>query len=108
MSLDFSLYQKKPVEVFESNITHNLTKMASEAGLYEYLWRPYESFKFTHAFELVDGLTEGLKRLEEDPEKFKKFNPENGWGSYESLVKFTKKVLEACIENPEAEIRISR
>ena len=29
------------VELFSSNITHNLSKMAEEAGIYTALWHPY-------------------------------------------------------------------
>lgn len=37
MSLDVSLMEVKPTEVFWSNITHNLGKMAKAAGIYEAL-----------------------------------------------------------------------
>ncbi len=35
-------------EVYISNVTHNLNKMAGEAGIYEALWRP-EEIGITHA-----------------------------------------------------------
>lgn len=43
-----------------------------------------------------------------DPERFKKFNPENKWGSYESLVDFVRKYISACEENPNASVSVSR
>ena len=94
-------------EVYSANITHNLNRMASEAGIYEHLWRPDE-IKITKAKELVEPLREGLHKLKSEPEKYKKFNPENGWGSYDGLVKFVDNYLNACYEYPEAEVNVSR
>ena len=107
MSLDVYLTVTKPTEVFEWNITHNLGQMAREAGIYEALWRP-EEINVTTAEQLVPLLETGLEKLKADPIRFRRFNPENGWGNYEGLVKFVEKYLEACIENPDAEVRVCR
>ena len=107
MSLDVYLTAIRPTTVFEYNITHNLGKMASEAGIYKHLWRPDE-LGITKAEELIIPLSEGLSRLEKDPEQFRKYNPENGWGNYDGLVNFVKSYLVACRENPEATIEVSR
>lgn len=93
--------------VFERNITHNLNTMAGDAGIYKHLWRP-EELNITTASQLIEPLTMGLKTLKEQPERFKKFNPKNGWGDYDGLVKFVSSYLEACKENPNCEIYISR
>lgn len=107
MSLDITLLVQKPTPVFEGNITHNLTKMAQEAGLYLPLWRP-EELGVTKAGSLVCLLAQGLATLHRTPETFIAMNPENGWGDYNGLVTLTKEYLLACCENPEAEIEISR
>ena len=111
MSLDVYLMADAPKAakgsgVYEANITHNLGEMASEADLYKYLWRPDEN-GITRAAELIDPLTEGLARLKADPDRFKSYNPSNGWGSYEGLVKFTENYLEACKRFPRATVKIS-
>jgi hypothetical protein len=93
--------------VFECNITHNLTKMADAAGIYEELWRPDE-IAITHARELIEPLTAGLERLRADPEKFKALNPPNGWGDYDGLVRFVSAYLEACRQHPDATVYTSR
>lgn len=93
--------------VYSANITHNLNKMAREATLYEYLWRPDE-IGITKASQLIQPLRGGLAFLRREPERFKKFNPENGWGSYEGLVRFVENYLEACETHPEAEVSVSR
>jgi hypothetical protein len=94
-------------EVFEANITHNLNRMASEAGIYECLWRPDE-VGITRAEQLIAPLTAGLVRLKADPEHFKVFNPENGWGSYAGFVPWVEKYLRACEQYPTAVVRVSR
>ena len=106
MSLDFYLERVQLTTVFDRNITHNLTKMAREAGIYEALWRPNEH-GYLKAEQIIPVLRDGLALLESDPERFKKFNSPNGWGMYENFVPFVKSVLDACEEYPDADIRVS-
>lgn len=94
-------------EVYSRNITHNLNKMADEAGLYKPLWRPDE-IEITKAHQLILPLQVGLTTLTRDPEHFKTFNPENGWGDYEGLVDFVKDYLQACEKYPDADVSVSR
>ncbi len=140
MSLDVTLMRKRWIsydagktlteeyeEVYDSNITHNLGKMANEAGIYEALWRPhrlkegykipetdYEAeYKFkeentTLAKDILPILEKGLADLKAKPEYFEQFNSSNGWGMYENFVPFVEKYLNACKEYPEAEISVSR
>lgn len=83
------------------NITHNLNVMAKEAVIYEVLWHP-ERAGINSAKDMITTLENGIKKLEENPEEYKKYNPENGWGDYEGLVKFAKSVLEDCYKYPDA------
>jgi len=107
MSLDVYLEFVKPVEVYEANITHNLGAMAEEAGIYKHLWRP-EELGITKACELIEPLRAGLALLISDPPRFEKHNAANGWGLYKHFVPFVRKYLEACEENPDANVRVSR
>lgn len=97
----------EPTEIYWSNITHNLGKMAHEAYIYEHLWRP-EEVGVTKAKQLIRPLEEGLAFLKREPEHFSQFNAPNGWGKYENFVPFVEKYLEACRENPDATVRVSR
>lgn len=106
MSLDLYLIDKYDGYVYKGNITHNLVMMASEAGLYQCLWRPEEHYSF--AEEVVPSLAEGIKTLSLDPEKFKAMNPSNGWGTYEGLLEFACKFLVACVAHPDATFEVSR
>ena len=91
-------------EFWHGNITHNLREMASkclaedgETTLCELLWRdnPIDETKY------VAQLYECLTVLREDSNFFKKFNPPNGWGTYEQLVKFVSSFIHAFIDMPE-------
>lgn len=94
-------------EVYSANITHNLNTMAVEAGIYKHLWRPDE-IGISQATQLINPLRQGLDLLENDSQRFEKFNPKNGWGDYDSLVGFTRSYLKACEQYPNAEVSVSR
>jgi len=93
--------------VWQRNITHNLNTMAEKAGLYKVMWRP-EEIGVSKAKQAIVLLEEGLGKLEERPDYYKRFNPDNGWGDYEGLVDFVEDYLMACRNHPEATIRVSR
>ncbi len=93
--------------VYDANITHNLNKMASEAGIYEALWRP-EEINITKARQLIEPLTKGLALLKGDRKHYETFNSPNGWGMYEHFVPFVERYLEACKEYPDANVSVSR
>lgn len=113
MSLDVDLMVVKPVSVYDGNITHNLGKMASHVHvgdgltLYDVLWRPDEH-ELIYASDISDYLDIGWNVLMSEPNFYKTFNPENGWGSYEGLCKFVYNYRNACWDNPDAELRVSR
>lgn len=107
MSLDVYLEVVRPVTVYDANITHNLNKMAEAAGIYKHLWRPDE-IGVTKACELIEPLTAGLAKLKADPAHFEQFNAPNGWGMYRHFVQFVEEYLAACVENPDADVRVSR
>lgn len=94
-------------EVFHENCTYNLNKMAMQIDLYKCLWRPDE-LNITIAKDLIDLLREGLHKLKLEPDKYKEFNPPNGWGDYDGLVNFVENYLNACYKYPDAEVHILR
>ena len=109
MSLDFWLVNKlegcdEEVEVYGANITHNLSKMARECELYTSLWDSHEK----PVSEVKEDLIRGIKELKNNPEKYKTFNPGNGWGKYETLLFFAECVLNAMDKYPKAVIGVSR
>ena len=92
---------------FSANITHNLGKMAEEAGIYKHLWRP-EEIKITKASQLIGPLRAGLKKMKANPTRFKKYDASNGWGTYKDFVPWIEEYLAACEKTPDATIKVSR
>ena len=107
MSLDISLVRKQPTEVFDANIMHNLGRMAKEAGIYGIVWRSEEN-GITQAHQLIEPLKKAIAEMEADSVRFKEYDAENGWGTYEHFVPWLKKYLVACIEYPDAYPEASR
>lgn len=99
--------RKETEQLYEANVTHNLNKMADEAGIYQHLWRPDE-IGITKARQLIEPLRHGLALLREKPEHFKQFNPSNGWGSYDRFVPWVANYLAACEQYPDADVSVSR
>lgn len=106
MSLDVYLIESEE-EVYWANITHNLNKMAIEAGIYKHLWSPDE-LNIKKAIDLVKPLKKGLDDLNNRPDHFRKFNSPNGWGMYKHFVPFVENYINACLDNPGALIKISK
>jgi len=101
------LVEEKRDLVYDSNITHNLNRMAEACDIYEALWRP-EEIEVTKAEQLIPLLTEGLRKLKDNPDYYKTLDSSNGWGKYIHFVPFVENYLQACIEYPNAEIEVSR
>jgi hypothetical protein len=113
MSLDVYLSPNKcphcgrADEGFSQNITHNLNKMADEAGIYGVVWCPEEN-GITTARQLIEPLRKAIADMKADPERFKKHNASNGWGLYENFLPWLEKYLQACEEMPDAAVSVSR
>lgn len=88
MGLDLAVYKKEILG--EIYITHNLAKMAKEAGVYYPLWRINE---YSNPKDAIGELKRGLVRLTEDPTKFKDFEPSNGWGTLDDLIEAVEWML---------------
>lgn len=92
-------------EFWHGNITHNLAEMASDClswgdyTLYDLLWR--DEMPTIDKWFYISQLTYCLNCLKGDPEYFKQFNPENGWGTCEQLCEFVEDFIKAIIDMPE-------
>ena len=103
MSLDIWLKAVRETEVYAANITHNLGKMAREAGIYELLWRPDAN---TVAEDLIGPLEVAIEDMEARPDHYRSFDAPNGWGTYGDFVPWLKELLAACRSNPDAKINV--
>jgi hypothetical protein len=87
----------------EFNYTHNCNQMIREAGLEAWPYR-VDGWKAKY---LARRLREVVATLEYEPERFIAMNPDNGWGSYASLVPVLKELLGACERFPSGEVVMS-
>ena len=103
MSLDVSLIGDGGEEIFSANLTGNLIEMASQAGIYDALWRP-QDIGITTASQMIEPLTSGLHELSSNQAKYERFNSPVGWGKWDDLVPWCSAYLEACRNNPGAKV----
>lgn len=95
------------------NITHNLKVMAEHVPvsdtltLYNVLWRPDESGLNT-TDDILEYVTTGVKYMIDHKEDLLQYNPDNGWGDYDELLDFAKRVGSACLFNPNCKIEANR
>lgn len=117
MSLDIYLTRKRYIsydegktytedeeQVHWQNITHNLGKMAREAMIYDILWHPEIGIK---AEVLIHPIEQGIQMMKDRPKHFKKFDAENGWGTYDVFLPWLEQLLEKCKEFPQAVVEVS-
>lgn len=103
MSLDVSVKARRTVEVYEDNITYNLAPMYYKCIDINGGLKALNGMKCKNA---VPVLNRAIDDLIENKEEYEKLNPENGWGSYEGLLKSLKNLRIACLENPSGKVEV--
>lgn len=91
-------------EVFDANITHNLSKMAQQfPNAYEAIWNPTIT-GYVYAKEIIPILSSFLANMVTNSEKYREFDSQNGWGLFDNFVPWLIEYLEACKKYPNAKI----
>ena len=91
-------YKDKTNVVFKWNITHNLSEMADKViidnlSLYNLLWHP-NNYNYQIVNEdYINKIKERYKLLKNNKTYFEKYNPDNNWGNYDSLLMFVKELI---------------
>jgi hypothetical protein len=107
VSLDIGLTYNGEL-MWEGNITHNLVPMAQAAGAYEVVWRPDEIGYDRLGLAVLEEIVPAINHLLYERHHYEQFNPENGWGDYDTLVRFLVDYALALNKFPYAEIKVSR
>ena len=111
MSLDLELVVKKcdccgrgESIVWERSPTYNLGPMWREAEI------PFSEKRIEGqtAASLHAELARGLDLLRGSPGRFRALAAENGWGTYEDLIEVVETMVAACLEYPNAVLRVHR
>lgn len=121
MSLDITIKFKNKEcedEFWNANITHNMGKMARAIPvvidgfgfqtLYNYIWRPDEMSKKVDTTIMSKALTEGIISMIKNRKELIQYNPENGWGDYDTFLEWIIAYKNFCEDNPKCEIEVSR
>lgn len=80
------------------NYTYNTRPMLYEVGID---WHILIGHKISYVIEILET---GINELKSRPEHFKKMNPENGWGDYDSLLWTLHNMIEEFKNFPDAEL----
>lgn len=81
------------------NVTYNLSEMLAEAGMGR--WSDYIGMSATEAAGRWEVT---LDTLRSDPERFRKMNPPNGWGTYNGAMTALGSLVDICHDHPKAKI----
>lgn len=98
MSLDIDIIAKRPVSIYDCNVTYNL------AGMYYKAIDKEKGFKKLHNMSCETALpiiNKAIKDMIENKEEYKKLNPKNGWGTYEGLLEVFQDMRNVCEQNPD-------
>ncbi len=91
------------VDLLDASYTYNVSPMLYEVFDFDNGLRGLHHMECSMA---ARHLGASIRKMQDDPDKFRAMNPENGWGNYEGAIRFLEKILEACIEAPKASVCI--
>lgn len=105
MSYDISLLiatgGDEPFEITNWNYTSNMNRAWKEAGV------DLVEFDNKLASECIPMLSSALAAIQNNPAKYKKFEPPNDWGSYQSLINALHSLLSQMEKHPKATVSVS-
>ena len=95
---------KKPVEIAEcGNMTWNVSPMYYDAFDLENGIRGLDGMSGKNALE---HLEKAISKMKRNPEKYNEMNPKNGWGDFAGALLFLEIIMDDCINNPKAIVRV--
>jgi len=95
----YTIVDGKEVEIHEGwNYTHNCNGMLRTAGFEEW---PYD-VKSMRGTTFAEKLSKTVEQMEKEPGEYRKMDPKNGWGSYDTLLPILKDMLEVARQYPSA------
>ena len=80
-----------PVGACDANITWNARKIIEKSTGLE--WKNCQNNGL--CVDVIPKIEAGLRRLEQNPGSFKKYEAPNGWGTVEGTIQFFRRIIEA-------------
>lgn len=88
--------------VYSRNHTSNTAQMWREAGC------DIAAFDGMPAPEFAASLGPAIEKMKAEPDRFRAYEPGNGWGSFETTIEFLTELLIACGTHPKTTVEVSR
>lgn len=92
------------LETEVGNYTYNCGKMFAAATGTDQWLSDLNGMTCKSAWLIV---SRAVDEMEEHPDKYRAMNPENGWGDFDSFLKYVKKLKDACEKYPESKVVVS-
>jgi hypothetical protein len=103
MSLDVSIIAKRPIEIYEGNITYNLAPMYYKAIDKDLGLKKLNGMSTQDAIPILNN---AIKDMIKNADEYKKLNPENGWGTYDGLLEQFRAMRNICEENSDGTFEV--
>lgn len=91
-----------PAWLTSRNQTSNVSCMWRAAGV------ELADFEGQTARDVLPALRAVIAAMEADPATYKAMNPSNGWGDYDSCLKFLRDLVKDFASHPKATVTVSR
>lgn len=104
MSLDISIMARRPVEIYEANVTYNLADMYYRCIDMDEGYRKLDGMTCEEALPIINNAIDDMVKYADE---YKKLNPKNGWGSYDGLLEQLQEMRNCCEKNPDGVIYVS-
>lgn len=101
MSWDIGVKAKREVEIFECNITYNLSDM-----YYKCIDGGLKALDGVSCNNAIPILNKAINDLIDNKEEYEKLNPPNGWGSYDGLLSKLIDLRDCCEKNKDGVIEV--
>lgn len=103
MSLNIGIVAKREIEIFERNVTYNLSDMYYKCIDKELGFKKLNDMSCKKALPILER---AIKDMIENKEEYEKLNPPNGWGSYEGLLEDLQDMRNCCEANQDGIIKV--
>lgn len=98
MSVNLEIKALRLVDIYETNITYNLSPMYYKAIDEELGLKKLKRMTCKNALPIIN---KAIQDMIDNKKEYEKLNPKNGWGTYDGLLEQFKEIREVCESNPD-------
>lgn len=96
------------VEADGCHAAHENSYTSNLAGAWDAAGAPLRDWDGKPVSEIVGALELAARRLWTDADSYRRFEPENGWGSVQGAAQFLRTIYSFCRLHPEGTLRVHR